>query len=110
MTTFLSFEKANGKLSEEETVLTQNISNHFNAINLCLSNNLRMPALVLIYSGIDMLAALGRPQSNPNVTRKDFINWCEHYLVPAGFNQCTPIDLYAARCGVVHTYIYQNQT
>ena len=84
--------------------LQSNVLNHLAAIDLCLANHLRMPALVLIYSGIDILAALARPIASADVTRDDFVHWCQMYLIPTGFNQCSPIDLYAARCAVVHTY------
>ena len=77
---------------------------HLAAIDLCLSNHYRMPALVLIYSGIDIMALLARPEAKPNVTREDFIAWCERYLTAAGFQECSAIELYATRCGIVHTY------
>jgi hypothetical protein len=86
------------------SVLETNIHRHLDAIDLLLANNMRMPALVLIYSGIDVLAALNRPLSNVDVTRGDFVDWCDQYLVMAGFQQCKPIELYAARCAIIHTY------
>ena len=91
-------------MSAEPNNVEVNIAKHLAAIDLCLSNHLRMPALVLIYSGIDILASLARPPANPDTSRSDFINWCNSYLVPSGFNECSPIELYSARCAVIHTY------
>ena len=84
-------------------VLQRNVSNHLDAIDLCRTNHLRMPALILIYSSIDIFAALDRPNDKLDVTRQDFLNWCENYLETSGFVQCQAIDLYSARCSVIHT-------
>jgi hypothetical protein len=84
--------------------LIENIERHLNAIDLCLKNHLRMPALILIYSGIDIFAALGRPAKKEFSTRKDFIEWCDRYMLQISGLSCSAIDLYAARCGIVHTY------
>ena len=87
-----------------QETLFENISNHFQAIEICLKNHFRMPALILIYSGIDIFASLGRPADKDKTTRKDYIRWCDNYLIPQGKVSCSALDLYAARCGVVHTY------
>jgi hypothetical protein len=71
-------------------------------IELCLNEALVVPALALLYSGIDVLGFLGSIE--PNATRKTFIRWADKYLV--GFlNKIAigGIDLYSARCGVLHT-------
>ena len=83
--------------------LFENTTRHIKAIDLCVENNLRMPALILVYSGIDIFAALNRPSGKEEGTRKDFKEWCERYLLSSGKLPCSAIDLYAARCGVVHT-------
>lgn len=93
-------------LSKE--TLIENVSKHFQAIEVCLQNHLRMPALILIYSGIDIFASLGRPADKDNATRKDYIEWCENYIIPQGKISCSGVDLYAARCGVVHTYTMES--
>ena len=62
-----------------------------------------MPALILIYSGIDIFASLGRPEQKKAADRNDYIDWCNRYL-PLATLGCDAIDLYAARCGVVHAY------
>lgn len=91
-----------------QETLFENIENHFKSIEICLQNHLRMPALILIYSGIDIFASLRRPADKDKATRKDYIEWCDTYLIPQGKLSCTGIDLYAARCGVVHTYTMES--
>jgi hypothetical protein len=83
--------------------LEDNILKHFIAIDLCIEKALLMPALILIYSGLDSLASLNRPQDKENVTRSDFTRWCNNYLLPESGLKCTDIDLYAARCSILHT-------
>lgn len=88
--------------------LFENVARHFQAIELCLQNHCRMPALILIYSGIDIFASLARPKAKDKATRKDYIDWCEKYILPKGSLSCSAIDLYAARCEVVHTYTMES--
>jgi hypothetical protein len=85
-------------------VLEENVLKHFCAIDLCLENALLMPALVLIYNGIDTFASLSRESTQEKATRKEFIEWCEKYLLPINNLKCNGLDLYAARCGILHTY------
>ena len=56
-----------------KSALEENVLKHFLAIDLCLENSLLMPALVLIYNGIDTFAALSRPVTKDKVTRQDFV-------------------------------------
>lgn len=74
------------------------------AVELLLQEQLPLPALLILYSGIDIMASLGRPASQPRVTRTDFYRWVDDYLLPGSRLQCTSVDLYAARCGLLHSY------
>lgn len=65
--------------------------------------------LILVYSGIDAMAYLTMPQGKDKVTREDFIAWAEKYLRFRDADKkptltLPGIELYAARCGLVHTY------
>lgn len=62
------------------------------------------PALILIYGTIDILASLDRDESHHDVERSDFKKWVDEYLLPGAQLPCTANDLYAARCGLLHTY------
>lgn len=71
-------------------------------IDLCLHDRLVLPALTLLYSGIDVLGFLA--SDKPYATRQTFILWAEKYV--DGFLKTKGIqgiDLYSARCGVLHT-------
>ncbi len=84
-------------------VLAQ-VEDHVAAIRLCLENRLRMPALALIYCGIDVLANLDRPADDADVTQVDFVRWAERYMECDKSLGVSGLDLYAARCGILHTY------
>jgi hypothetical protein len=63
-----------------------------------------MSAVVLIYSCIDSLAALTRPKNQKDTNRKFFKKWVDDYLRPDLPKTISAEDLYAARCGILHTY------
>jgi hypothetical protein len=71
-------------------------------MDLCLGEALVIPALALPYSGIDVLGFLA--PTEPRATRQTFIRWADAYLA-AFLNRkgIGGIDLYSARCGVLHT-------
>jgi hypothetical protein len=58
-------------------------------------------ALVLIYATIDIMGSLERAKDEG--TRKAFVRWADAYLLPRDELPCTALELFAARCGVLHT-------
>jgi hypothetical protein len=70
-------------------------------IEACLELKLDLPALVLIYSGIDVAGWLA--SSKEYSGRSTFIDWINNYLLPAKPLKCNALDLYAARCGILHS-------
>ncbi len=79
------------------------------AIESCFNEKRFLPGLILLYSTIDILASLNRPKSHLNVQKKDFCEWVEKYLLPNCSFRCKTIDLYAARCSMIHTYMAESQ-
>jgi hypothetical protein len=70
-------------------------------IDACIEKKLNCPALILIYSGIDTVGWLD--SSEYCATRTSFMKRVDAYLLKAKPLQCTSLDLYAARCGLLHT-------
>jgi hypothetical protein len=68
----------------------------------CIENRRILPALILIYSGIDIMGWLSSDEEKPK-PKKGFTNWVDQYLFKACDLNCTAIELYSARCGVLHT-------
>ncbi len=77
------------------------------AVRECMDDGLPEAALTLLYSGIDTLGLLNAPAGTTDASRSTFIDWCERYVLPrlstTDVTTPTPMDLYAARCGVLHT-------
>jgi hypothetical protein len=64
-------------------------------------------ALTIIYSGIDSFGLLAAPPEVLDASGTTFKQWCEKYILPRlqslDGTPVTPVDLWAARCGVLHT-------
>jgi hypothetical protein len=73
-------------------------------IRACEQAKCVVSALTLVYSAVDALAALTRQRHKVRATRKEFLDWVDTYLVPELRLGLTSLDIYAARCGIVHTY------
>ncbi len=88
----------------ENDPLFSSLLDHVKAVQLCLSNHLQIPALALIYCGIDFMGNISRPEQQAEQTRGDFIRWAEKHMSCVQRFGVSGLDLYAARCGVLHTY------
>jgi hypothetical protein len=59
------------------------------------------------YLAIDTFGLLAAPFEATNASRTTFIRWCEKYIVgrleDRNGNPIAALDLYAARCGILHT-------
>lgn len=94
----------------EEQVFSRNVDEMLKAFRLCRLHHLYIPALLLAYAGIDILASLDPPEADAKTRKKpkkqemQFTAWVEKYLLPGSELAVNAIDLYAARCAVVHTF------
>jgi len=73
-------------------------------IRVALENNCLPAALILIYSGIDTMAYLNMPADQDDVQREDFVEWAEKYVHFPCQQQVTGLELYGARCGLLHSH------
>ena len=71
-------------------------------IEICIQTNLQLPALILIYTGIDAVAWLAAEDEKSNV-RARFQDWVDTWLFTAKRLPCSSVDLYGARCAILHT-------
>ena len=79
------------------------------AIDLLSDSQLRVPDMLLLYAGIDIMASLDRAESSVEVKPGDFVAWANRYLLPDTHLECSAEDLYAARCGLLHTYTAESR-
>ena len=68
-----------------------------------LSLKMNIPALVLLYSAIDIAAGLASDNADIS-SKKRFVKWVNRYMAPHARLACSAQDLYGARCGMVHSF------
>lgn len=73
-------------------------------IRVALENDCLGSAVILILSGIDAMAYIAMSASQDDVTRGDFVRWAEQYIKFPCSEQLTGLDLYGARCAMLHNY------
>jgi hypothetical protein len=84
-----------------ENSFYDNLIQLVSGIEVCLEKKLVRSALILIYAGIDAVAWLD--SMDTDATRSSFLVWVDNYLLKVKPLGCTALDLYAARCGLLHT-------
>lgn len=75
----------------------------FASLRVLLEHGHLQSFLVVLYSTIDAAAWLAA-EHDGDVTRKDFVKWADTYLLPESGLECEARDLYAARCGMLHSF------
>jgi hypothetical protein len=83
----------------------KNNAEMLDAAQRCLELRQFLPALVLIYAHIDTLAWAASKKARAE-TRRNFEGWATRWLLPhlsKHAPEVTATDLFAARCGVLHT-------
>jgi hypothetical protein len=68
----------------------------------CLAQNLAVPALILIYTAIDTVSWIASADENQPVGKR-FQTWVDKWMLQKYPLPCTAEELYAARCGLLHT-------
>jgi hypothetical protein len=82
--------------------LQKNLVEHLAAIEDCLQKRRILQCLCLLYAGIDVVASLERmPQES---TKSAFVRWVEENVLKVRPMSCTALELYAARCGILHSF------
>ena len=87
----------------------ENIRDLFLAIECCIKNRYLRPTLILIYSGIDIMAWLNLPENQKDVKQEDFKDWINTYLIPNSDILCTADDIYSARCSILHSFTSESK-
>jgi hypothetical protein len=87
----------------EEQNLVSVIQQLHQAVLDCIDREQALPGLALMYATIDILASLERPADQEATGSKEFKRWIENYMPLSALN-VTSSDLWAARCGLLHTF------
>jgi hypothetical protein len=74
------------------------------ALNLLRQHGHFGPFLIVIYSTMDTLGLLNAPPGQLQATSSTFRTWVERYLLPRARDPYTALDLWSARCAVLHAH------
>jgi hypothetical protein len=82
------------------------ILNLLNQAREAQAAHLTIPALAMVYVGIDTMAWLALPIGQERQGRQDFYNWVDTYLQADAAQpyQYVGRDVYAARCALLHQF------
>jgi hypothetical protein len=70
------------------------------SIATLLETHREKAALILLYAGIDIFGALD--SDSGQATRESFVTWADKYMTPATKLGCGALELFSARCGLLH--------
>jgi len=87
--------------------LKQVFDQHAACIEACLNLKGITASLVLIHTGIDTVGWLDSAQQYN--ARSTYMRWADEYLLKAKPLGCTSLDLYVARCGLLHTLTAESE-
>ncbi len=82
-------------------VIERSFDQIFQAAECAIVTKTPLPALMLLYSAIDIAAGLVSTDAEPSV-RKGFVSWVNRHMAREKNLSCTAHDLYGARCGLLH--------
>ncbi len=74
------------------------------AIGTLFKEDLLPHSLVIIYSTIDTCGLLGAPPEQATATGNSFKEWVKKYVLSYPDLEFNEVDLWAARCAVLHTF------
>jgi hypothetical protein len=78
------------------------ITDVLEAAALCLTHEKVLPGVCLVLIAIDTMSTLSRPAGTAH-GRRHFVEWVDKYLLPGSGLPCTALEIYAARCGLLHS-------
>ena len=79
----------------------QTYSEIFDSISDCVDKSRIVPCLILIYTGLDSFSSLANRTRDSG--RKVFMDWTKTWMLAKYPLACNEIDIYAARCGLLHS-------
>lgn len=89
---------------DPEPYLFERVNDFTISTKLLLEAGHVLPALVVLYATIDILGSLLRPESETGTKGQYFKKWADDYMIGPSQFAFTSEDLWAARCGLLHTH------
>ncbi|MBL6986433.1 MAG: hypothetical protein ISR72_05185 [Methylobacter sp.] len=95
-------------LSSIEEMIHKYVSATVDATSILFEKELYDHLLVVIYSTIDTVGFLDAPSNQTSATSESFKNWIKKYFLSYPGTEFNEVDLWAARCAVLHTFTSQS--
>lgn len=86
-----------------ESLLEKFSADTKSAVSLLYEKRLYTHLLIVIYSSIDTMGLLDAPLSTISATGNTFKKWAKKYLIEGKDFEFNEVDLWGARCSVLHT-------
>lgn len=86
----------------QRNVFRQNMQELLEVVEDCAVRGRLLPCLTLLYSAIDVLGSLEKKENEG--VKKTFVRWVDQYMLSTHPLPCSALELYGARCGIVHTF------
>jgi len=102
----LKYEERTASILAAEDVFDEVVSSMVAELRKTTEAKAYIGSVALIYIFIDSMAWAGLPAGRDQVTRSDFTAWVDRFMVVPILAEYhySGADLYAARCGLLHTY------
>lgn len=68
-----------------------------------------IPTLLYLHASLDAVSSWSRPIDQEKTNREVFKAWVDEYLLPGSGLPCTSIDIYGARCGLLHNLTFASE-
>lgn len=91
-----------------EEMISKYVSSTVEATTVLYEKSLFGHLLVVIYSSIDTLGLLDAPSNQVSASGESFKNWVKKYLVSQDGIEFNELDLWGARCAVLHSFTTQS--
>lgn len=91
-------------MQESKQQIAQFVKNTVTAIGLLFKSELYGQTKILMYSAIDTMGLLDAPAGQEKATGETFKAWVRKYILADTKLPFSDVDLWAARCAVLHTF------
>ena len=87
-----------------QRVFSARVNEFIQAIKMLFDAGHIQPALIVLYTAIDIFASLRRLETETDTNGSYFKKWVDDYMITGSQRPFTSEDLWGARCGLLHTH------
>jgi hypothetical protein len=92
------------EMPDPKTILLSRVREFTQSIKLTRDAGYDLSSRILMFAAIDMFGSFLRPVNEADTNGGHFKRWVSDYMIPGSGLPLTADDLWAARCGLLHTH------